>query len=46
MAAVALLGVAVLGWLPAEPATMPDTGSPDPSLAPNPLQPPTPRRVP
>ena len=51
MAAVALLGTAVLAWLPAEPAATLDACGADRSLPPKPtpsplLQPPTPRRVP
>jgi MFS family permease len=51
MAAVALLGLAVLGWLPAEPAPTPKASGADLSPPPNPplnplLQPSTPRRVP
>jgi predicted MFS family arabinose efflux permease len=47
MAALALLGVAVLSWLPAEPALTPAAGGADPSLPPTPLLlPSTLRRVP
>ena len=51
MAAVALLGVGVLAWLPAEPAPTPDVGGADPSPTPNPplnplLRPSTSRRAP